>query len=130
VVDLPLESIHKAAFRGAEMVRCAGEQGKFWEMRTRLFSNPQTLEDTASHASALRLDGKRFDTCMASEKFAADIKRDQALAEQIGVQGTPTFFLAVTDSATGKLKPVRLMSGARPFASFQTLIDAALADAK
>jgi protein-disulfide isomerase len=111
------------------MVRCAAEQGKYWEMRTRLFGNPQTLADTASHVTALALDSRKFDACMASEKYAPEIRRDQALAQQLGIEGTPTFFLATTDSASGKLKPFRLLSGARPFASFQSMIDSALADA-
>jgi protein-disulfide isomerase len=111
------------------MVRCAAEQGKYWEMRMRLFGNPQTLTDIPAHVSALTLDGRKFDACMASEKYAPEIRRDQALAQQLGIEGTPTFFLAVTDSATGKLKPFRLLSGARPFSSFQSMIDSALADA-
>jgi protein-disulfide isomerase len=128
IIDLPLESIHGAAFRGAEMVRCAGEQGKYWEMRDRLFSNPQTIAQAASHAAAVGLDGARFDACLGSGKFAADIRKDMAQAEAAGVGGTPSFFLAVADPATGKLKPVRFMTGAQPFANFQAQIEAALAE--
>ncbi len=50
IIDLPLESIHSAAFRGAEMVRCSGEQGKYWEMRDRLFANPRAIDDAAGRA--------------------------------------------------------------------------------
>ena len=128
MIDLPLESIHSAAFRGAEIVRCAGEQGKYWEMRARLFANPQTLTDAASHAAAVGLDAKRLDACLASGKFTGEIRADIALAQRIGIEGTPTFFLATTDPSSGKLKPFRLLSGARPFSSFQSMIDSALAD--
>ncbi len=129
VIDLPLESIHSAAFRGAEMVRCAGEQGKYWEMRTRLFSNPQTITDSASHGAAVGLDTKRFGACVESGKFAADIRADMAQAQALGIEGTPSFFLAATDPSTGKLKPVRMLTGAQPFANFKAAIDAALAGA-
>ena len=129
IIDLPLESIHSAAFRGAEMVRCAGEQGKYWEMGTRLFANPQTLTDIASHGAAVGLDAKRFGACVDSVKFAADIRADMAQAQSIGIEGTPSFFLAVTDPATGKLKPVRMLTGAQPFANFKSAIDSALAEA-
>jgi protein-disulfide isomerase len=126
IVDLPLESIHGSAFRGAEMVRCAGEQGKYWEMRERLFASPQTITQTASHAAALGVDASRFEACVGSGKFAADIRADMAQAEAAGVQGTPSFFLAVADAATGKLKPVRFITGAQPFANFKQQIDAVL----
>ncbi len=128
IVDLPLESLHSAAFRAAQMVRCAGEQGKYWEMRDRLFSNPQTIAQTAPHAAAVGLDPARFDVCLASGRFVADIRQDMAQAAAAGVEGTPSFFLAVTDPATGRLKPVRFISGAQPFANFRTQIDAALAE--
>jgi len=128
IIDLPLESIHSAAFRGAEMVRCAGEQGKYWEMRDRLFANPQAIAQTADHAAAVGLDSTRFAACVGSGKFAADIRKDMAQAEADGVEGTPRFFLAVSDPATGKLKPVRFLTGAQPFANFKAQIDAALAE--
>lgn len=98
-------------------------------MRARLFSNPQTITTQASqHAAAVGLDVKRFEACVASGQEADAIRKDMAQAEAAGVEGTPSFFLAVTDAATGKLKPVRFISGARPFASFKTEIDAVLRD--
>jgi protein-disulfide isomerase len=110
------------------MVRCAGEQGKYWEMRSRLFANPQALPDAASHAAAVGIDARRFDTCLASGKFAGDIRSDMSMAQAAGIEGTPSFILATTDAATGKVKPLRLITGARPFASFQSLIDGALTE--
>ena len=41
---MPLESIHKNAFKAAQAAGCAGEQGKFWEMHDRLFENQKALE--------------------------------------------------------------------------------------
>jgi protein-disulfide isomerase len=112
------------------MVRCAGEQGKYWEMRDRLFANPQTITQSASHAAAVGIDAGRFDACLGSGKFAADIRKDMAQAEAAGVEGTPSFFLAVADGTTGKLKTVRFITGAQPFANFRAQIDAALAESE
>jgi protein-disulfide isomerase len=126
---MPLESIHSAAFRGAEMVRCAGDQGKYWEMRERLFSSPGSIAQASAHAAALKLDAARFDACLASSAHAAAIRSDMEQAQAAGVQGTPSFFLAASDPATGKLKPLRFFSGAQPFANFKAQIDAALAEA-
>ena len=130
IIDLPLESIHSAAFRGAETVRCAGEQGKYWEMRDRLFANPQSITDAASHAAALGIDPKKLDGCLASGKYAAGIRADMSQAQKLGIEGPPSFLLAIPDAASGKLKPIRLTTGARPFSSFQSMIDTALADLK
>ena len=44
VVNLPLEAMHKSAFKAAEAAACAGEQGKFWEMHERLFNNQQIID--------------------------------------------------------------------------------------
>src|SRR6184192_3148593 len=54
---MPLESIHNLAFKAAEAARCAGEQGKYWEMHDRLFENQKTLEPWATHAQAIGRDG-------------------------------------------------------------------------
>jgi protein-disulfide isomerase len=108
------------------MVRCAGEQGKYWEMRWRLFSNPQSLTDSASHAGAVGLDARRFDACLASGKYADAVRADMAMAQGIGIEGTPSFILGTSDPSTGKVKALRLITGARPFSSFQSLIDEAL----
>src|SRR5262249_9116106 len=44
--DLPLE-FHANALRAAEAARCAGDQGKFWEMREALFANSTDLSRDA-----------------------------------------------------------------------------------
>ncbi len=96
-------------------------------MRNRLFANPQTLDRTAAHAEAVGItDLARFDACMASAKYADDIRRDMTQAEAAGVTGTPGFLLATTD-AQGGLKVKRMLAGAYPFATFKTQIDALLA---
>ena len=53
---MPLESIHKLAFKAAQAAHCAGEQGKYWEMHDRLFENQKALEPWAPHAEAVGLD--------------------------------------------------------------------------
>jgi protein-disulfide isomerase len=128
VLDLPLESLHSAAFRAAEIVRCAGEQGKYWEMRDRMFANPQTVTQAALHGTALGLDLTRIDACLASGQAAAEIRKDMSQAAAAGVEGTPSFLLATGDPGSGKLKPLRLIVGARPYEAFKAQIDAALGD--
>lgn len=127
-LDLPLEAIHKNAFKAAEVARCAGEQGKYWEMHDRLFTNQATLDQWNAHAEAVGLKQDQFDSCLTSGKFATEIRKDLVQAQAAGVTGTPGFFLALTDPASTKVKTLRRISGAQPFANFKAQIDALLAD--
>jgi predicted DsbA family dithiol-disulfide isomerase len=97
-------------------------------MRDRLFANPQTIGEVAPHAAAVGLDTRQLDACLSSGKYSGEIRKDIAQAQAVGVEGTPSFFLAVSDPATGKLKPVRFARGAQPYANFKAQIDAVLAD--
>jgi protein-disulfide isomerase len=126
MLDMPLESIHKFAFKAAEAANCSGEQGKYWEMHERLFANQQTIDSWNAHAEAVGLDVARFEACLASGQQAAEIRRDMAVGQSAGVTGTPGFFLAATDPATSKVKTLRSIKGAQPYAAFKAQIDALL----
>jgi protein-disulfide isomerase len=125
---LPLESIHKNAFKAAEVARCAGEQGKYWEMHDRLYANQQTLEPWKPHAEAVGLDVAKFEECLNSGRQAVKIRADMAEAEKAGLTGTPSFFLAYTDPKSTKIKTVSRLVGAQPFAAFKAAIDRLLTD--
>ncbi len=130
--DFPLESIHKNAFKAAEATRCAQDQGKFWEMHDRLFTNQQAIgpDDLVGHAKALGMDETAFKKCLDEGTYATAIRKDMAEGQKAGVTGTPAFFLATPDGNDGKLKVVQRLSGAQAFSAFQAAIDSALADIK
>ena len=127
-MDFPLESIHKFAFKAAEVANCAGEQGKYWEMDDRLFANQQSFEPWTPHAEAIGLDVAKFEECLNSGRQAADIRKDMAEAQKAGVTGTPAFFLAYTDPNSSKVKTLTRLTGAQPFAAFKAEIDKLLAE--
>jgi protein-disulfide isomerase len=126
----PLERIHPQAFKAAEAAECAGEQGKFWEMHDRLFANQQALlpDNLLMHAQAVGLDSRRFAACFAGQAATARVRADMALASQAGVTATPNFFLG-TPIPGGKIKVIRKLNGALPYAMFKSAIDAMLASA-
>ena len=129
-LDLPLERIHKLAFKAAEATHCAEQQGKFWEMHDRLFANQKNLEPWSQHAEALGLDVAAFDECMSSDRFAAAVRRDMAEAGKAGATGTPSSVLALTDpNDPTKVKGLTFLRGAQPYGSFKAQIDSALAEA-
>lgn len=126
-LDYPLEAIHKFAFKAAEAANCAGEQGKYWEMNHRLFENQNKLEPLTPYAEAIGLDVPKFEECLNSGRQAAAIRQNMAEAQKAGVTGTPTFFLAYTDPKSSKIKTVRRLTGAQPYAAFKAEIDKLLA---
>ncbi len=130
--DLPLEQIHPQALKAAEAARCAGDQGKYWQMHDRLFANQSALgrKDLTAQAEALGLDVGAFDKCVDSSKEAAKVREDAVEAARAGARGTPIFFLGLTVPDGSELKAVRVIRGAQPYAAFKEAIDGLLASAK
>jgi len=119
--DMPLRDIHPQAQLAAEASRCAGEQGKFWEYHDLLFANQNKLnrEGLVEHARSLKLDDKRFESCLSTGKYQAQIEQDRQLGTKAGVSGTPGFII------NGKL-----LSGSLPQDAFEKAIEVELASAK
>ncbi len=126
--DFPLESIHKNAFKAAEASRCAGEQGKYWEMHDQLFVQPAALEipDLIRHATTLNLDSQKFQECMNSGKYANEIRKDMSEGQRVGVRGTPTFCIGVSEGEGTRIKVLKIIRGARPYADFKQAFDSLL----
>ena len=114
--DFPLD-FHPQAMSAARAARCAGDQGKFWEMRMSLMRNANLLSaDYIDRTAAdLKLDPKAFASCIASAKFDAEIQADLQEGGRIGVNGTPTFVLGRTTPSSLE-GPV--IVGAMPYAQF------------
>ena len=124
LLDLPLERIHKLAFKASEATYCAKDQNKYWEMHSRIFENQRALEPWSGHAEALGLDVDAFNGCMESSKHAAAIRADMKEASKVGITGTPGFVLARTDPKDPtKVTGISFIRGAQPFATFKTAID-------
>lgn len=121
--DFPL-SFHPQARPAALAGECANEQGKFWEMHDKIFSEQQKRGDGTIQfdpnflkqwASEIGLNSDKFNTCYDSAKYNAEIDKDSAAGAAAGVEGTPTFFI------NGQK-----IVGAQPYSVFKTAIDSAL----
>ena len=123
-LDFPLESIHKKAFKASEAAHCAGDQGKYWEMHDLLFKTQNALDmkDFVKHAETLGLDLPAFNECLEKEKHAGRIRATMKDALAAGVGSVPVFLLGFPESE-GKVKAVKMIKGAQPFASFKGTID-------
>jgi len=129
VKDFPLESIHPNAFRAAQATHCAAEQNRAWDMHDRLFANQQKLnkEDLTADAAALGLDTAQFDACLNSDRHNPEIRREMATALASGVNGTPAFFVGLSDAKPDRMKPEKMLTGAQEFPVFQSVIDGLVA---
>ena len=113
--------MHAQAPKAAEAARCAGDQGKFWEMHDQLFANQRALQvaDLRRAATELGLDSGKFNTCVDSGRYAAAWKADMEAGTRLGVNATPTFFV------NG-----RIITGAGSVQAFADVIDQELARAR
>ena len=93
---------------------CAHEQDKFWPYHDALFVESQSLAVDALKelAKKLGLDATKFDECLGSTRHAERVATDSATGRQLGITGTPTFFI----------NGVKLV-GAIPLNTFKEVID-------
>jgi protein-disulfide isomerase len=117
-----------SAFLGQESVwaaqaaECAADQGKFWEYHDLLFDKQNgenvglfTKEKLIAYAKELGLDSAKFDPCLQNDETLQRVIQDTQEGRQVGVTGTPTFFI--------NGQP---LVGAQPAEVFQAQLDAAL----
>jgi protein-disulfide isomerase len=127
--------------RAAESVYCADDQGKFWEMHDVLYAN-QGLENSGAmkdaritaFAESIGLDMTKFNECFTSGKYkdqitqngqdaAKNIHAASNFADVVANQKYPTSGYSTPSFLINNA----LIPGAQPFATFQKIIDAALA---
>jgi predicted DsbA family dithiol-disulfide isomerase len=120
--QFPLSSIHPFALKAAEASLCANEQGKFWQMHDVMFQDQMKLavSDLKQTARRLGLNGKLFDSCLDSGRYAEQVQNDQKEGTRVGVNGTPAMFINGTSVDGGSV----------PFSVLETAIQRELAATK
>lgn len=107
--DFPLDSscnkysagMHVGACKAAEFARCAGEQGKFWNIAEFFFSSgvPEATTEKDMQQKLLKsvnsfgLDEDAMRECLDSGRQLEKIKRDTDLGEVLQLQGTPSVWI-------------------------------------
>jgi protein-disulfide isomerase len=131
VRDFPLQSLHRDAFQAAVAADCAGEQGQYWEMHDRLLSSSSSAYgDWGQHAKAIGLDESQFQNCLKSDQPGQGVRKDLAEGRKVGVRGTPTFFLGVSDKNNQNIKVLKVMRGAQSYSQMKHSLDQFLAEKK
>jgi len=100
-------NFHKKAMLAAEASFAAHAQGKFWEFYKLAFAGQPNLEraDLENYAKQVGLDMSRFREALDKNSYQARVKQDMALANKIGVGGTPTIFVNGRKWEGGKEAP-------------------------
>jgi len=117
--DFPLD-MHPQAALAARAAHCAGEQGRFWEYHKNLLTvaGDMSEPDLRNRAASLPVDGAKFGSCLASDRYAQQVQETYSYGLELGITGTPTFFI------NG-----RRLVGVRPLEDFRAAIEAELAAA-
>jgi protein-disulfide isomerase len=125
-MDMPLVEIgHRNSPTASLAAACANEQGKFWQMHDVLFENqdrwhtaetsdPRKVIDPL--ARQVGLDMARYEQCMTSRKYLANIQAHRRTAEQYHVNSTPSFLIG------GKV-----YAGSLPYDEFKRTVEQARA---
>lgn len=123
--DLPLD-FHPMAKEAAVAARCAGDQGHYWEAADLLFESQENLgvDLYREIAGKLSLDAAAYLSCLDDPAVMADVRDDAMAAGELGIQGTPTFFVGRIDG--DRIVDAIPMLGAQPYAAMAQTIDSLL----
>ncbi len=96
--DYPL---HDNSIDLALAARCAGEQGRFWDMHDQIFLykaettavGAELREMLMSLATEMELNISQFDKCFTDRRYILQIKKDYDDGELLSIDGTPTWFV-------------------------------------
>ncbi|HSW30555.1 MAG TPA: thioredoxin domain-containing protein [Longimicrobiales bacterium] len=128
--DFPLISIHPYSFLAARAGRCANDQGKFWEFQNIIYRNQSTWVtktsvegDFVDYAVQAGAEKKTFEACLKSDAHADVVSANLRLAEELGIEGTPTVMISM-----GRGMARRLMSF--DYASIRDAIETLVAESR
>lgn len=122
--DFPLDAIHKWARAAAEASHCMtdGNPQAFWAFHDWIFEHQGEITEAnlrdkmLDYAKSKGLDTGKISSCVQTHVTADEVEKSQKLGEELGVQETPTMFI-----------DGRLLSGALPWATLQSVIKVELA---
>ncbi len=98
--DFPLTSAHSHAVLAARAARCAGDQDRYWDYHDVLFGRQTewsaertAVDDFIGYAGLLDLDTNAFESCLKSDRFAAEVSASARLGRELRVSSTPSVFV-------------------------------------
>jgi protein-disulfide isomerase len=95
VVFKELPILSKGSEEASRVAIAAGRQGKYWDVHKAMLEAKGQMNEASALAIAtkLGLDIDKLKKDMASPEVAEEIKKSEALAKKMGVNGTPHFLV-------------------------------------
>jgi len=112
--ELPILSPESA--EAARWALAAAEQGKYHAFHNAMYAAGQISPDTIQAAAAVaKLDLARAKAAIADPRIEAELKRNYAMAQQLGFNGTPSWVVGdqVLSGAVGREKLGKAIEEAR-----------------
>ena len=111
----------------ANAAHCAQEQGKFWEYHDILYTNWSgentgwiSATNLAQFSKQLGLNQDEFNQCVSQSKYIPIIRDSVSDANNLGLTGTPDFFIIGPDNSVTKVV------GAQPYSVFDEIFKSKL----
>jgi protein-disulfide isomerase len=111
----------------AHGAHCADDQGKFWQYHDVLYNNWTgenngwaSSDNLLRFAQEIELDIDQWSECMIDKKYSQIITDSSKDARDLGITGTPAFFVIGPDNKITKI------SGAQPYENFERIFNSEL----
>lgn len=111
----------------AHAAHCANDQGQFWAYHDILYNNWTgenngwaSSENLLKFAGDVGLDIEQFSQCMIDSKHTSIIANSNQDAKDLGLTGTPAFFVIGPDNKVTKI------GGAQPYDVFERIFNSEL----
>jgi protein-disulfide isomerase len=127
--NFPRET-HGMAIPAANAVRCAGEQGKYWEFQEFVFANPENLnvEKIITHAEGSGLNLGEFKKCVDEKRYESQILEEKKAGLENGIGTVPSLLIGKTRN-DNKLQASNLI-GARNYNNLRNYVEDLLNEKK
>lgn len=139
-INFPLTSIHPNAFYGARAAEAAGLMGKYWQMHDLLYEENQVYYNNGEqgtwigtsdplpvfdqYAKSLGLNVTKFNQLYSSDQVNNLVQADLNKANNLGLDGTPTFFLDGKQISPGVFNSNEIINAPATIANFEKDINA------
>jgi protein-disulfide isomerase len=98
--DYPIDQIHSHTRLASHAAACADEQGRFWQMKQKLYNYQSSwsfgrgqMDKFREYAQGAGVNVDQWQACMEAAKYAGRIQASYEEGGRLGVNATPSFLI-------------------------------------